>query len=138
MNQIKNQKGGDSISQELEEFEEPQRRYILAKSTIEAIKQTVSAETRSLRKKVDNASDEEFEELMNKEIEIEEKHGLFEAQEAKRQVEKELVNWAFGSLEGKGYDVSKFETVKENWNKNPRIKKKVIDVAMRYNPNGGQ
>ena len=41
-------------------------------------------------------------------------------------------------LEGFEEPQRRFETVKENWNKNPRIKKKVIDVAMRYNPNGGQ
>jgi len=125
----------------LGELHPTQREYAIAKAERDSIKERVNQETREFEEELDELSEnyEENEEkignILDVILKIEEEHGLLQANEKLREKEKKMVEWMFRKLEER--EPERMENVKilrEKWNKNPRLKDKVVDVAFRYSP----
>lgn len=129
------QKGGNFISQKFLDFEKPQKVYITKKKIVEEKRRVVNERVEGLKENQGQISDvEKFKEIEDQRLEIEQEVGLWEAQEKLRKAERRLANWLFEETNA-SEELDNFDILKEKWNKNPRTKEKVIDTAMRYNPN---
>jgi len=118
-----------------------QREYAIAKAERDSIKERVNRETKEFEEELDELSEdyEENEEKIRNILdvisEIEEEHGLLQANERLREKEKRMVEWMFRKLQEREPErMENVKILKEKWNKNPRLKDKVVDVAFRYSP----
>ncbi len=134
----KNQKGGDLSAKKLKDFKPAQQNYILKKQRVLELQE--KADERLVNFDLDQIeSEDKIEKFAEKIGQIEREEGLDEAKQDLREAEQRLIDWAFDKIKEE-VDLDNFEdlkVLKKKWNKYPRIKSKVIDVAMRYNPDKG-
>jgi|GEM_PF-3842672 len=138
-NKQKSVKKGSGLNHaKMEDFKKPQQNYILKKQRVLELQEKV--DERLANFDLDQIeSEDKIEKFAEKIGEIEREEGLDEAKIDLRVAEEELVDWAFDKIKEEVdlEDCEDLRTLKENWRKYPRIKSKVIDVAMRYNPDKG-